>query len=406
MNKKIFRCSLIISLITLLVSVLLIMGILYGYFESQLKRQLRTEADCIGAAVMAEGISYFDNIAINERITLIAPDGSVLADTDAGAERLENHLDRKEIQLALKNGSGSSVRYSDTLMERTVYYAVRLKDGNILRVSSKQYTVVTILLKLVQPIAVVVLFSVLASVILSVTVSGKIIDDEERQKREKLRSEFTSNVSHELKTPLTSISGFAEMLMQGDADKETVVDFSQSIYDESQRMISLVQDILRISELDEQRRFEREDVDLYSLAEEVTKRLKPKADEMRVQLRVIGEHAHINGVHKILDEILYNLCDNAIKYNRQNGLAEVGIFEKENEILLSVRDTGIGIAKEEQERIFERFYRVDKAHSRAIGGTGLGLSIVKHGAIYHRASIQIESDRDKGTTITVCFPKQ
>ncbi len=395
-----------ISLVTLIISTLLIMGILYEYFESQLKKQLQTEADYIGAAVLTEGISYFDNIDTNERITLIAPDGTVLADTAADSSALENHIDREEIRLALQNGRGTSVRYSDTFTQRTVYYAVRLANGNILRVSARQYTVVTILLKLVQPIAVIVLFAVLASAILSARVSKAVLDDEEREKRERMRSEFTSNVSHELKTPLTSISGFAEMLMLGDADKETVADFSRSIYDESQRMISLVQDILRISELDEKMQFEPEDVDLYELAEEIMECLRPEADKMQVRLRVIGEHISINGVRKIIYEMLYNLCDNAIKYNRPNGLAEVGIYEKENTVLLTVRDTGIGIAKEEQERVFERFYRVDKAHSRAIGGTGLGLSIVKHGALYHRASIQIESEKDKGTNITVCFPKK
>ncbi len=394
-----------ISLIMLSLSTLLITGILYGYFEAQLKKQLQTEADYIGVAVLSEGIAYFDNIDIAERITLVAPDGTVLADTAADPSELENHIDRKEIQLALKNGSGTSVRYSDTFTQRTVYYAVKLENGNILRVSARQYTLVTILLKLVQPIAVIILFAVLASAILSARISKNIIDDEEREKRASMRSEFTSNVSHELKTPLTSISGFAEMLMQGDADRETVVDFSRSIYDESQRMISLVQDILRISELDEKMRFEREDVDLYELAEEITECLRPEADKMQVQLRLIGEHIHIDGVRKILYEIIYNLCDNAIKYNRPNGLAEVGIYEKENGILLTVRDTGIGIAKEEQERVFERFYRVDKSHSGVIGGTGLGLSIVKHGAIYHHASIHIESNKGEGTTITVCFTK-
>ena len=404
MNKKIFRYSLMISLLLLLVSVVLIMGILYDYFQNQLKSELKKEADYIGAAVLTEGISYFDKINSDERITLIAPDGNVLADTDADSEKLENHLDRKEIQLALKDGSGTSVRYSKTFMERTVYYAVKLENGNILRVSAKQYTVISILIGLSQPIAVIILLTVLASAILTAKISKNVIDNEEQKKREIMRREFTSNVSHELKTPLTSISGFAEMLMQGDADSATVADFSRSIYDESQRMITLVQDILRISELDEKTEFEQENIDLYDLAEEITERLQPQAEKAQVQLRVIGEHCHVNGVQKILDEIIYNLCDNAIKYNRPNGLAEISIHESENTVKLSVRDTGIGIAKEEQERIFERFYRVDKARSKAIGGTGLGLSIVKHGAIYHHAQIQIDSDIGKGTTVTVCFP--
>ncbi len=404
MNKKIFRYSLIISFSLLLISVILIMGILYEYFQNQFKSELKKEANYISAAILTEGISYFDKVKSDERITLIAPDGTVLADTDTDSEKLENHLDRKEIQLALKNGTGTSVRYSKTFMERTIYVAVKIENGDILRVSSKQYTVITILLGLAQPIVIIILLTILSSTILTAKISKNIIDSEEQKKREIMRREFTSNVSHELKTPLTSISGFAEMLMHGDATDETVVDFSKSIYDESQRMITLVQDILRISELDEKTEFEQEEIDLYDLAENVAERLRSEADKMQVQLRVIGEHCRVYGVRKILDEIIRNLCDNAIKYNHPDGLAEIGIHEIENAILLSVRDTGIGIAKEEQERIFERFYRVDKARSKAIGGTGLGLSIVKHGAMYHHAQIHMESDIGKGTIITISFP--
>lgn len=380
------------------------MVILYEYFQNQLKSELKKEADYISTAILTEGVSYFEKVNSDERITLIAPDGTVLADTDTDSEKLENHLDRKEIQLALKTGTGTSVRYSKTFMERTIYYAVKLENGNILRVSAKQYTVITILLGLAQPIVIIILLTILASAILTAKISKNIIDSEEQKKREIMRREFTSNVSHELKTPLTSISGFAEMLMQGDVTNETVVDFSKSIYDESQRMIALVQDILRISELDEKTEFEQEEIDLYDLAENAAERLQSEAEKKQVQLRVIGEHCPVYGVRKILDEIVHNLCDNAIKYNHPNGLAEIGIHEIEDAILLSVRDTGIGIAKEEQERIFERFYRVDKARSKAIGGTGLGLSIVKHGAIYHHAQIHIESDIGKGTIITISFP--
>ena len=279
MNKKIFRYSLIVSFSLLLVSVILIMGILYEYFQNQLKSELKKEAEYIGTAILTEGVSYFDKVNSDERITLIAPDGTVLEDTDADSENLENHLDRKEIQLALKDGSGTSVRYSKTFMERTVYYAVKLENGNILRVSAKQYTVITILLGLAQPIAIIILLTVVSSAIFTAKISKNIIDSEEQKKREIMRREFTSNVSHELKTPLTSISGFAEMLMQGDATNETVVDFSRSIYDESQRMITLVQDILRISELDEKTEFEQEEIDLYDLAEDVAERLQPQAEK-------------------------------------------------------------------------------------------------------------------------------
>lgn len=231
-----------------------------------------------------------------------------------------------------------------------------------------------------------------------------ILDVTESAKREQLRREFTSNVSHELKTPLTSISGFAEIMKSGGTSEETVMDFSKSIYDEAQRLISLVSDIIKISELDEGYvQFEKEQVDLYELSEEIAERLKPEAEKKKVRISVLGEKAEIFGVRKILDEMIYNLCDNAIKYNKENGLADIIITSAEGKVQLTVRDTGIGIPKAHRDRVFERFYRVDKSHSKAIGGTGLGLSIVKHGAAYHNAEISLESEEDKGTTVSIKF---
>ena len=226
-------------------------------------------------------------------------------------------------------------------------------------------------------------------------------------KREQLRQEFTSNVSHELKTPLTSISGFAEIMKSGDTPDTVVADFSASIYDEAQRLISLVNDILKISELDEKNiQEESEEVDLYELAVTVLKRLKTVADIRKISLNLIGESTIVFGNEKILDEMIYNLCDNAIKYNEDNGTVDVILSESDHHIKLTVKDTGIGIPQSEQKRIFERFYRVDKSHSKAIGGTGLGLSIVKHAAIYHNAEIELKSELGKGTTITIIFSKQ
>jgi two-component system phosphate regulon sensor histidine kinase PhoR len=231
-----------------------------------------------------------------------------------------------------------------------------------------------------------------------------ILDVTESVKREQLRREFTSNVSHELKTPLTSISGFAEIMKSGGTDQETVIDFSQSIYDEAQRLITLVSDIIKISELDEKSvQYENQPIDLYSLSQEVAQRLKYEAVKKNVKISVIGGVVEVTGVRKILDEMVYNLCDNAIKYNKSGGTVDIIVTSSEHKAKLIVRDTGIGIPKSHQSRVFERFYRVDKSHSKAIGGTGLGLSIVKHGAVYHNAEVSLTSTVGVGTTVAVEF---
>ncbi len=542
MNKKIFRSSVAVALVVLLSSIVLIMGILFQYFETQLQGELESEADYIAYAVENQGVDYINNFSnSNKRITLISPDGDVIADTSANEDELDDHSNRQEVVDALKNGSGKSVRYSETLAEKTIYYALKMDDGNILRVSTTQYTVAVIIMGLIQPILIVFVVAVALSFILAQRVSksiikpineldldnpsnnepydelapllrklskqkttienqireanqkqeefrlitenmkegllvvdkqmklltynnsaaaildidnldcpdrfkeaiskaldGKraesdlslneisyniianpvfedeeiigaviiIIDVTESVKREQLRREFTSNVSHELKTPLTSISGFAEILKVGDAPASVVTDFSSSIYDEAQRLISLVNDIIKISELDENNsQFDMEEVDLFELSADVIKRLLPVADKRNICLNLIGESISVIGTEKILDEMIYNLCDNAIKYNVDNGTVDVIISESQNHIRLTVRDTGIGIPPTEQERIFERFYRVDKSHSKEIGGTGLGLSIVKHAAIYHNAKIDVKSEINKGTSITVIFSK-
>lgn len=548
MHKKIFRSSMLVTLLVLLSSVGLMMGILYDYFESQLINELEREAAYISIAIENEGIEYLDSIENeNERITLIAPDGTVIADTVADAESLENHSSRDEVRQAMQNGSGTSSRYSDTLTEKIVYYAVEMKNGEILRISTRHYTVITILFSLVQSIAIVVLIALLLSLwlchrvsvklvepintldlehpennetydeltpllkkianqrqtidkqlkdaiqmqeefklitenmnegflvidkkmriltynssamkfldisetesesILSVNrtkefrkmlervLSGEryesetesderccrfianpvfaegqtigavivILDVTESVNREKLRREFTSNVSHELKTPLTSISGFAEIMKSGDTPDEMVIDFSNSIYDEAQRLISLVSDIMKISELDEKTVvYEKETVDLYALSLEVAERLHAEADKKNVKINVIGDTAEVIGVRKILDEMIYNLCDNAVKYNKENGIVDIIVNLADGKVKLIVRDTGIGIPLSQQERVFERFYRVDKARSKSIGGTGLGLAIVKHGAMYHNAEIKLESKENVGTSVSIIF---
>jgi len=548
MNKKIFRGTLLTAVLVLAAGVALIFGVLHGFFENQIKAELAKEAEYVSYALKNEGTAFLENFnAEDERITLIAADGTVLADTAAEAADMENHSDREEIRQAFEKGAGESVRYSDTLTEKTVYYAMLLDDGNVLRVSTTQYTVPAVLLGLSQPVAVIIIFAFLLSLFLSartaksivkpinaldldstenndayeelapllkkiavqkrtigsqlkeagrrqeefrlitenmregflvidsganlltynsaalklleiaepvggsvltlnrtksfreavervlesghseseITLNGRmyslianavlneekiigavivILDVTESAKREQLRREFTSNVSHELKTPLTSISGFAEILKSGGASVETVADFSSSIYDEAQRLIALVSDIIKISQMDEGYvQFEKEKVDLFALAEEIAERLKSSADRKNVRISVLGEAAEIFGVRKILDEMIYNLLDNAVKYNKENGLADIIVMSAGNTVTLTVRDTGIGIPKSCRDRVFERFYRVDKSRSKAVGGTGLGLSIVKHGAAYHGAEIVLESDEGKGTSVSVKF---
>lgn len=548
MHNKIFRSSMLVTLLVLLSSIVLIMGILYDYFESQLINELKREAAYISIAIENEGIEYLDSIENeNERITLIAPDGTVIADTVADTDVLENHIDREEVKEAIQNGSGTSSRYSDTLTEKIIYYAVKINDGNILRISARHDTVVVILLSLLQPVLIVIFISILISIWLCHRVSAKLVDpintldlehpennetyeeltpflkkianqrkiiekqlkdamqmqeefklitenmsegflvidsemrilthntaamkllnmseaesenvlsvnrskafrkmlervlsgvrnesetesdgkyyrfianpvlDEnniigavvvildvtESVNSENLRREFTSNVSHELKTPLTSISGFAEIMKNGDTPNEMVIDFSNSIYEEAQRLISLVSDIMKISELDEKTVvYEKETVDLYSLSLEVAERLRAEADKKNIKINVIGDTAEVIGVRKILDEMIYNLCDNAIKYNKENGIVDIIVSLADSKVKLIVRDTGIGIPTAQQSRVFERFYRVDKARSKSIGGTGLGLAIVKHGAIYHNAEIELESKENAGTLVSVIF---
>lgn len=551
MTKKIFRSSLLTALTVLAVSLFFVFGILYRYFEDQLINELKSKAEYISYAIELGGADALKKISDeDERITLISSDGTVIADTEANAADMENHLERSEVKQALTSGSGTSVRYSDTLTEKIIYYAVKTPDGNILRVSVKHYTVITILLGLVQPILVTLLIAAALCFVLSARLSKsivkpinsldldepenndayeelapllrkisrqkKVIDEQlqtakqkqeefrlitenmsegflvinqqrnvltynsaalrllgiseapagdvlainrsspfrsaveralsgersenemafgessysiianpvfennatigavivipdvtERIQREQLRREFTTNVSHELKTPLTSISGFAEMMMNGVPD-DIAADFSRSIYDEAQRLIVLVGDIIKLSELEENsERFERECVNLRELSDDVAKRLEFAAENKKVAVTVIG-NAQITGVRKILDEMIFNLCDNAIKYNKNGGSANITISTDAEKctVTLTVRDTGIGIPGYAQSRVFERFYRVDKGRSKSAGGTGLGLAIVKHGAICHNAEIRLKSEENKGTEISVIFPNK
>ena len=374
-----------------------------------------------------------DAVRENTRVTLIDASGEVLYDSGKQEEHLENHLDRPEIQEALKSGSGQDVRRSETLDQDMFYYAVRLDNGTVLRVSKNMETVFSTAMSILPMMGVVACCMVIFALLLAKWQTAKLIypinhlnlaeplendmyeeltpllQSIDKQNREKdavanMRKEFSANVSHELKTPLTSISGYAEIMKDGLVRPEDMKTFSERIYNEASRLITLVEDIMKLSKLDEGAvELEKEEVDFYMLTREICSRLAPQAEKRNVRVEVTGEPVHYLGVRQVLDEMLYNMIENAIKYNKEGGLVSVWVGNTLQGIKIIVRDTGIGIPKEEQERIFERFYRVDKSHSKATGGTGLGLSIVKHGALMHGAKIDVDSEVNKGTKMELIF---
>ena len=443
MTKRIFQSICIAAVTVLLASLVLIMGVLYDYFSRVQKEQLSAQAHLAARGGADLGMDYFGGLDLGGcRISWIAADGSVLYDNMGDAESMENHLDREEVREALETGRGESSRYSDTLTEKLSYQARLLPDGTVIRLAASQYTAWVLLMGVLQPLLVVVLLAVLLSLLLAYRLSARLVkplnevdlsdplknveyeelrpllsridsqhqqlkrDRDELEKNEEIRREFTANVSHELKTPLHSISGYAELLAKGMVRPEDVEKFSSKIYSESQRMTSLVEDIIELSHLDTGAGdMKREDVDLYLIARTAADSLSMAAKEAGVELKVSGESARVYGVPQLLYGICYNLCDNGIKYNREKGRVEISVRNLEGEVELKVSDTGIGIPEESRERIFERFYRVDKSRSKAVGGTGLGLSIVKHAALVHRATIDIDSEPGSGTSFTLHFPK-
>ena len=369
------------------------------------------------------------------RVTWISADGTVLFDNVGDTAGMDNHLERPEIGQAFKNGYSAAVRHSSTLEERTYYYAMLLTDGTVVRLSVSTKSVYAMYLSTL-PLLVILLLVFLGIILLVAhRMTSAIVrpinnidlvkpedgcpyeelrpllsrihrQNEERQKVEKMRREFSANVSHELKTPLTSISGYAELMKDGMVRPEDVPSFAEKIYKEAARLIGLVNDIIKISRLDERKiGIERERVDLRDIADEVCQRLEPILQKYKVTMEVTGGHVLAQGVPQMMEELFYNLCENAIKYNHPGGHVYVRLEQAAgadgSKARIVVEDTGIGIPKEHFDRIFERFYRVDKSHSRQTGGTGLGLAIVKHVVEYHDGEISLESTVGKGTRITV-----
>ena len=549
MTKRIFRATLLVGVAVFIASLTLVMGALYSYFGRVQESQLRDELSLAAVGVEQNGMDYLRKLESDQyRITWLRADGAVLYDTRADAESMENHAQRQEVQQALATGEGESSRYSDTLLQKTVYYAKRLPDGTVLRLSAIRVTTGVLVLNMLQPILLVlavalILSGVLASrlarriteplnrldlehplendtyeelapllrrmehqrrqidrqmdelrrrseefeqitgsmseglvlldeagVILSINPAARrlldaaencvgqdlltvdrdvalsdalrqaaeqghsefrgqrngreyqfdvtriqsegrtagtvllVFDVTERAFAERNRREFTANVSHELKTPLQGIIGSAELLENGLVKQEDVPRFIGHIRSEAQRLVTLIGDIIRLSQLDEGEPMPAEPVELLALAREAAESLQSAAAARNVTITVEGEPVELTGVRRLLYEIIFNLCDNAIKYNTDGGRVQVTVTKENETAAVTVRDTGIGIPPDQQDRVFERFYRVDKSHSKASGGTGLGLSIVKHAVQYHHGAIHLQSEVGKGTEIRVTFP--
>ncbi len=549
MTRKIFKSIMAAAGAVLLASLVIIMGVLYHYFNDVQEKQLEDELALAVVGVEKNGQAYLEELHSTQyRLTWVAENGEVLYDTQSGGKSMENHADREEIRQALENKEGKSSRYSNTLLEKTLYYARRLADGSVLRISVSRITVWVLVLGMLQPILIVLVGALILSGVLAGRISRHIVkplnsldlekplendtyeelspllnrihkqhgqidrqlselqrkNDEfeqitrsmteglvllneknrilsinpaamklfhtkrfcigrdfltvershevsraiedalvnghreicmEREGKEyqlhisriesngdvigavllafditeaayaeRNRREFTANVSHELKTPLQSIMGSAELMENGLVKEEDLTRFVGHIRTEAARLVALIDDIIRLSSLDEGCDLPFETVDLYEIAEETAAELTDTAATKNVAVSVTGERIVIKGVRRLLHEIMFNLCDNAIKYNRDDGTVELSVSRQENNAVSAVKDSGIGIPPEHQTRVFERFYRVDKSRSKESGGTGLGLSIVKHAVQYHNGSIDLRSNPGEGTTIQIFFP--
>lgn len=438
MKSRIQRSMVLIISITLVLFYAILAVILYNRNMNILESEVQQEAKYIQKAIDIAGTRYLEEMASvdwSARVTCITPDGEVLYDSRRNSEDLENHSQRAEVREALASGEGEDVRMSDTVGREMYYYALLLDDGSVLRVAREMDGLVRTALNVLPVMGGLAVLMVVFALFLARWQTKRLIkpineldlehpldnsvypeltpllEAMDRQNKEKeavsnMRKEFSANVSHELKTPLTSISGYAEIMMNGLVRPADIPLFSERIYKEARRLITLVEDIIKLSKLDEESvELEKEEVNLYELTREIVSRLSPQVSQKNIRMEVTGEPVLCKGIRQILDEMIYNICENAIKYNNDNGRVTVWVGDTLNGPKISVTDTGIGIPKEHQERIFERFYRVDKSHSKERGGTGLGLSIVKHGAILHGAKVNVESEPGKGTRMEILFPQ-
>lgn len=439
MKRKLYIVLVEIATLAILVTLICVSFLFYMGFEKQVLSdlELTTRTYSLMSLEQISKMEEHEYLQKNIRVSIITPDGEVIYDNNANIGKMDNHLDREEIKEALQSGSGQAVRKSTTLEKSLYYHAVLLEDGNILRVAREVNNILSIFYSSVPVIFVMVVLLFLLCMLIAGYFTKKLLEpieylannlDENKRietyseltpfmntiykqhedimKSARMRQDFTANVSHELKTPLTSISGYSELIENGMATDDDIRRFAKEIHKNSSRLLTLINDIIRLSELDVtdvSRSFEP--INLYPIAETCVNMLQINAEKHKVSLSFEGEHAEVMSTKEMMEELVYNLCDNAIRYNNENGTVHVTLKEVADKVVLSVKDTGIGIPKDHQERVFERFYRVDKSRSKSTGGTGLGLAIVKHIVVQSNAEIELHSEKGIGTEIKIIFPK-
>lgn len=440
MKKKINIRFIMIAALAIVVTALSAMLVYYNILKEQVFGDLKAYAhviELLNIDDLAAGIEKdpYNPIDDDLRITLIGAEGEVLYESLLNKDEMDNHNERPEIIEAREKGEGEAIRYSATSGTHTFYYAERLQNGNVLRIGRDSVSVNRIMVNTLVIVLVIALCILFVCMGISHYLTKKLVEpieklatnimlvDENNVYEEirpfvntikeqhvniinnaQLRQEFTANVSHELKTPLTAISGYAELIGNGMTGKEDTIRFSNEIHSNANRLLSLINDIIKLSELDEaDHQMEMERIDLYKLAENCVRMMQVTAEKQGIRLILQGESTMVMANKGLMDEVFYNLCSNAIRYNKPGGSVTVTVGTKDERPFLSVADTGIGIPKECQERVFERFYRVDKSRSKSTGGTGLGLAIVKHIVAQHNAALHLDSELDEGTTIEIVF---
>lgn len=437
MRQKMQHSMVFVLTATLVIAYIFLTGIMYRQTVTTVEEEIHREADYISKAVQISGTEYLnqmDEVRANTRITWISAEGTVLYDSTEDEHTFENHKNRPEVKKAFAKGEGEDIRKSDTIGEEMCYYAEKMPDGTVLRVSRTMNSAMKSAFHILPFMIFLALIMIVTAWLLSKWQIERLIrpintldlenpleqemypelqpllerieqSNKEKEAVAAMRREFSANVSHELKTPLTSISGYAEIMKDGLVRPEDMQHFSEKIYQEASRLITLVEDIIKLSRLDEGRvELEKEEVDLYELSREIISRLAPQAAKNRVRLELTGESVKYTGIRQILDEMIYNITENAIKYNNPGGKVSVWAGNTLQGKKVVVTDNGIGIPEAQIDRIFERFYRVDKSHSKERGGTGLGLSIVKHGVMLHHGEVHVESKLGEGTRIELVFP--
>ena len=437
MRQKMQHSMVFVLTATLVIAYIFLTGIMYRQTVTTVEEEIHREADYISKAVQISGTEYLnqmDEVRANTRITWISAEGTVLYDSTEDEHTFENHKNRPEVKKAFAKGEGEDIRKSDTIGEEMCYYAEKMPDGTVLRVSRTMNSAMKSAFRILPFMAFLALVMIVTAWLLSKWQIERLIrpintldlenpleqemypelqpllerieqSNKAKEAVAAMRREFSANVSHELKTPLTSISGYAEIMKDGLVRPEDMQHFSEKIYQEASRLITLVEDIIKLSRLDEGRvELEKEEVDLYELSREIISRLAPQAAKNQVRLELTGESVKYTGIRQILDEMIYNITENAIKYNNPGGKVSVWAGNTLQGKKVVVTDNGIGIPKDQIDRIFERFYRVDKSHSKERGGTGLGLSIVKHGVMLHHGEVHVESKLGEGTRIELVFP--